>query len=125
MAHYAILNDKNIVTQVVIGKDETEPLPEGIASWEEYYGGKRCSYNTTGNSHELGGTPFRGNYPAPGYIYDEYWDAFYEPQPFPSWKMNYDKFMWEAPLPKPLHEPEDTFIYRWSEVNKEWVKVNL
>jgi len=125
MAHYAILDENNIVLRVVVGRDETDELPEGVESWEEYYGGKRCSYNTFGNTHSTGGKPFRGNYPAPGFIYDEEWDKFYAPQPYPSWKMNYEKFTWEAPIPMPSVKPEDDFFWRWSEPNKEWIKVNL
>lgn len=125
MAHYAILDDKNIVTSVIVGKDENDPLPEGVESWEKYYGGKRCSYNTFGNKHSLGGTPFRGNFPTSGYIYDEDFDIFYSPQPYPSWKLNYNTFTWEAPIPMPEPSYSDDWIYRWSEVNKEWIKVNL
>ena len=125
MAHYAILNENNIVTQVIVGKDETEPTPDGYSSWEEYYGGKRCSYNTFGNTHSLGGKPFRGNYPAIGDIYDNDWDAFYKPQPYLSWKMNYESFIWEPPIPYPDNNPDDKFIYKWSEPNQEWIKVNL
>lgn len=125
MAHYAVLDENNIVINIIVGRDENDPLPEGVESWEKYYGGKRCSYNTYANQHSLGGKPFRGNYPAPGYIYDEYWDAFYPPQPFPSWQMNYNLFVWEAPISKPASEPEDKFVYKWSEPNQEWIKVNL
>lgn len=125
MAHYAILNDKNIVINVIVGKDETDELPEGISSWEEYYGGKRCSYNTFGNVHSLGGKPFRGNYPAVGYTYDAEFDAFYSPRPYPSWKLNYNTFIWEAPIPKPEPQYSDDWIWKWSEVNQEWIKVEL
>ena len=70
MAHYAFLNDNNIVTEVIVGKDEDDnaDLPEGFDSWEAWYGDyrgqtcKRTSYNTFGNSHTLDGTPYRGNY---------------------------------------------------------------
>jgi len=123
MAHYAILNENNIVVDIIVGKDENDVLPEGYSSWEEYYGGKRCSYNTVGNINSNGENPFRGNYPGIGFIYDEEWDAFYIPQPYPSWKMNYQKFIWEPPIPKPEIEPGIGFLWRWSEVNKEWIQV--
>ena len=64
MAHYALLNSANVVTQVITGKDETDTLH----NWEDYYGNfhncnvKRTSYNTKENTHILGDTPFRGNY---------------------------------------------------------------
>jgi hypothetical protein len=75
MAHYAFLNDDNIVTEVITGIDETE-LIEGLDT-ETWYGNfrgqvcKRTSYN--GN--------IRKNYAAIGYIYDEVRDAFISPEP--------------------------------------------
>ena len=70
MAHYAFLDNNNVVIEVIAGIDEdnTDELPEGFDSWEAWYGnfrGQTCirtSYNTYGNSHNLDGTPFRGNY---------------------------------------------------------------
>jgi len=90
MAHYAFINDHNIVTQVIVGRDEDD-LVEGVTSWEEYYGerhNQRClrtSYNTRAGEHVLGGTPFRGNYAGVGYSYDETLDAFLPPKPHASW----------------------------------------
>ena len=72
MAHYAFLDENNVVVQVIVGRDEDD-LVEGVASWEDYYGErhgqtcKRTSYNTAGNQHLLGGVPFRGNYAGIGY----------------------------------------------------------
>jgi len=90
MAHYAYIKDGK-VTQVIVGPDEnaTENLPEGIASWEEYFeqkypdldAVKRTSYNTRANTHINGGTPFRGNYAGVGDIYDEVNDVFYPVDP--------------------------------------------
>jgi len=71
MAHYAYLDDNNIVTQVIVGKDETEPTLEGFDSWEQYYGAIRTSYN--GN--------IRYNFAAIGYTYDPIDDAFIAPMP--------------------------------------------
>ena len=53
-----ILNEDNIVTNIIVGKDENDQLPENFSSWEEYYGGKRCSYNTFANTHSNNGKPF-------------------------------------------------------------------
>tara|TARA_Y100000004_G_C8936884_1_gene422491 strand:+ start:922 stop:1254 length:333 start_codon:yes stop_codon:yes gene_type:complete len=90
MAHYAFIKD-GIVTDVIVGIDEdnTEELPEGFSSWEEFYlstrpgqdACKRTSYNTLYNEHLDGGTAFRGNYAGIGYIYDEANDVFYIPDP--------------------------------------------
>ena len=96
MAHYAFLNEENIVTEVITGIDEdnTDTLPEGFASWEAWYAdfrGKTCkrtSYNTFENSHLLGGTAFRGNYAGIGMTYDTDNDVFYLPQPYGSWTLS-------------------------------------
>jgi len=122
MAHYAFINDKNIVTQVIVGRDEDD-LAEGVTSWEEYYGerhGQRClrtSYNTYAGEHIAGGTPFRGNYAGIGYRYDEDLDAFIPPRPFASWTLS--GVVWEAPIPM----PDDEQRYVWVEVLGDWVAV--
>jgi len=121
MAHYAFLDSNNIVTQVIVGKDE-EDLPEGITSWEEYYGNlknqvcKRTSYNTRAGEHTEGGTPFRGNYAGIGYSYNEELDAFIPQQPFASWTLNESTYSWDAPVAY----PEDGEIYVWNESAGNW-----
>ena len=73
MAHYAFLDENNVVTEVIVGKDEGE---DGI-DWEQHYGefrGQKCrrtSYNTQGGVHRLGGTPYRVNYAGIGYVFRE------------------------------------------------------
>jgi hypothetical protein len=104
MAHYAFLNEENIVTNVIAGRDEDD-LVEGVTSWEDYYGafhGQRClrtSYNTWGGVHAFGGTPFRGNYAGIGFTYDEALDAFIAPKPEPTdeiadWVLDEETFTW-------------------------------
>ena len=123
MAHYCFINSNNIVTQVIVGRDEDE-IVDGITNWETYYGekmGERClrtSYNTIGNEHTGGGTPYRGNYAGIGFKYDEENDVFVAPQPFPSWTLN-DSYLWEAPVAY----PEDGEQYVWNENRKEWEAV--
>ena len=106
MAHYAFINEQNIVTEVIVGIDETDTstLPEGFASWEDWYGDfkgqtcKRTSYNTYGNEHKSGGTAFRGNYAGKGFIYDTDNDVFYEPEPVVEGKtftLNESTWLWE------------------------------
>jgi len=127
MAHYAFLNKKNIVTEVIVGKDENE----GDLDWEVYYGSKRgqtckrTSYNTRGGEHILGGTPFRGNYAGIGYEYKEDLDAFIPPQPFASWALNETTFLWEAPVPMPedAGTGEPPIMYRWDEETTNWVLI--
>lgn len=124
MAHYAFINDNNIVTQVIVGRDEDD-LVEGVTSWEDYYGARhgqtclRTSYNTRANEHSEGGTPFRGNYAGIGYRYDEALDAFLPPQPYPSWTLDESTYSWNAPTPY----PEDGEAYVWNENQKVWEAV--
>ena len=111
MAHYAFLDENNIVTEVITGRNETEVV-DGISDWEEYYGnrrGVRCvrtSYN--GN--------IRKNYAGIGYTYDETRDAFIPPKPFDSWTLNEDTCTWEAPVAY----PEDGEVYTWNEEAQSW-----
>lgn len=120
MAHYAVLDDNNIVTQVFVGKEEGEMDWD----WELYYGAKRTSYNTHGGVHSEDGTPFRKNYAGIGYTYDEARDAFIPPQPYPSWTLNDDTCLWDCPVeqPDPIENEDGTVTFHiWDEDNQEWV----
>jgi hypothetical protein len=120
MAHYAILDAHNVVTQVVVGKDEHEPGPDGLPwDWETYYGGKRTSYNTQGGAHLTGGMPFRKNYAGIGFTYDETRNAFIPPKPYPSWALDEATCLWVAPMPYPA----DGNRYAWSEDDQTWLEV--
>jgi len=120
MAHYAYLNENNIVQGVFVGKDESEVV-EGISDWEVYYGAKRTSYNTIGGVHQLGGTPYRKNYAGIGYTFDEARDAFIPPKPYESWLLNEDSCLWEAPVAMPT----DGKLYMWDEENQSWNEVAI
>ena len=118
MAHYSFINDENIVVEVITGKDENdlETLPEGFASWEEYYETKRdgltckrTSYNTQAGEHLNGGTAFRGNYAGIGFTYDPDNDVFYAQSPHSSWVLNETSWIWEAPLPRP--DPQTDYVW--------------
>ena len=110
MAHYAFLNENNIVTEVIVGIDETE-LIEGLSP-EQWYGNfrnqtcLRTSYN--GN--------IRKQYAGIGWSYDSDADVFVQPQPFPSWSLdsNHD---WQSPTPKP-----DGDVY-WDESSLSWLPI--
>ena len=109
MAHYAFLDNDNIVTEVITGVDETE-LIEGKdpETWYGEFRGqvcKRTSYN--GN--------YRKNYAGINYKFDEELDAFIAPQPFASWILDED-CKWQAPIPYPT----DGVIYEWSEAEVDW-----
>jgi hypothetical protein len=119
MAHYAFLDENNIVTEVIVGKDEGE---DGI-DWESHYSAfrgqpcKRTSYNTIGGVHINGGAPFRKNYAGIGYAYNAIRDAFIPPQPFPSWALDDATCQWNAPVPMPT----DGQRYAWDEATQAWV----
>jgi hypothetical protein len=111
MAHYAFLNEQNIVTEVIVGIDESDTSQ----NWEEFYGNfrgqtcKRTSYNNN----------IRKNFAGVGYTYDESRDAFIPPQPFNSWSLNEQTCLWEAPTPMPT----DDKTYIWDESQQNWVGV--
>jgi hypothetical protein len=113
MAHYAFLDENNIVTEVITGKDETG-LIEGLST-ETWYGNfrgqvcKRTSYN--GN--------IRKNYAGIGFTYDAARDAFIAPKPFNSWVLDEATCRWQAPTPMPT----DNKRYNWDEATTSWVEV--
>jgi hypothetical protein len=111
MAHYAFLDENNIVTEVIVGKDENELL-DGLTP-EEWYGsfrGQRCLRTSYNNN-------IRKQFAGVGYKYDEDADVFIVPQPYPSWSLdeNYD---WQAPT----EYPADGKQYLWDELNQVWVE---
>lgn len=116
MAHYAFLNENNIVTEVIVGRNETEVV-DGISDWEKAYGeyrGQKCvrtSYH--GN--------IRKNFAGVGFTYDETRDAFIAPQPFPSWVLNEETCRWEAPIAR----PDNTKIYSWDESTTSWIEASI
>lgn len=122
MAHYALLDEYNIVIEVITGKDETD-VP-GI-DWETEYTNvtgkvcKRTSYNTRAGQHILGGTPFRKNYAGIGYTYDSIRDAFIPPKIFESWILDEETCNYKPPFPPPDNEN----IYFWDETTIQWIIV--
>jgi hypothetical protein len=114
MAHYAFLDENNIVTEVIVGKNEGEDGKSG-EDWEAHYGAfrgqvcKKTSYN--GN--------IRKNYAGIGFKYDADLDAFIPPQPFASWVLNNDTAQWEAPVAM----PDDGKFYVWDEETISWKEV--
>jgi hypothetical protein len=112
MAHYAFLDENNVVTEVIPGVDETEGI-EGLSP-EEWYGnfrGQVCKRTSFNNN-------IRKQYAGIGYTYDAVADVFIAPKPFPSWSLdsNYD---WQAPI----DYPADGKDYSWDEANQVWVEV--
>lgn len=125
MAHYALLDDNNVVIDVFTGRDEDEQV-EGITDWEAHYSemrGGRClrtSYNTHQGQHSYGGTPFRLNYASVGFIYDESLDGFIPPKTLESWVLDASTGTWVAPIAK----PNDGLFYSWDEDTLSWVQID-
>ena len=119
MAHFAKLDDQNIVMEVIVVNNETlnnlpfpESEPVGIAFLTDWSGGytnlKQTSYNAN----------FRKNYAGIGYTYDSVLDAFISPKPYPSWLLNTETCLWQAPIPYPT----DGKQYYWNEETQQWVE---
>lgn len=131
MAHYAFLDENNIVQKVLVGLDENNlsELPSGFESFEEYYSNvvgmvcKRTSYNTQHNTHILDGVVFRGNFAGKGYTYDEVNDVFLEPKPFDSWILDETTWSWQPPVAMPELTEEQIAAnnyYTWNENTTSW-----
>ena len=115
MSHFAKVCDGK-VTQVIVAEKEFFDtfVDSSPGTWIQ------TSYNTRGNQHPEG-RPLRGNYAGIGYIYDSVNDVFYAPQPYPSWILNNNTWLWESPVPYPT----DDKIYTWDETITNWVEYNV
>lgn len=118
MAHFAQLNEENIVTQVIVVANEDTMDAEGneveaigIDFCTNLLGGKwvQTSYNAN----------IRKNYAGIGFKYDADLDSFIPPQPYPSWVLNEETAQWQAPVPY----PDDSKPYIWDEDSGAWVAV--
>lgn len=127
MAHFAQIDENNIVLQVVVIEDEHEHRGHEYLSEDLGLGGTwlKTSYNTRGGEHVLGGSPFRKNYAGKGDRYDPQLDAFIPKCPFPSWvDIDEETATHLPPKPYPPVTPEDAFVWDWSEEQLDWVKVD-
>jgi len=117
MAHFAKLDENNVVIFVTVGRDEDNGKEAELSarSGDVY---KQTSYNTYGGVHANGGTPLRKNYAGIGYTYDSQRDAFIPPKPFASWVLNETTCLWNAPTPMPT----DNKYYQWNESTLAWVE---
>jgi len=111
MGHFAKVVDGK-VTQVIVAE------PDFFQTFVDSSPGEwiQTSYNTQGNQHTQGGTPLRGNFAGIGYTYDQTNDVFYAPKPYPSWVLNTETWVWEAPTAYPT----DGNIYSWDEESVLW-----
>ena len=116
MAHFAELDENNVVLRVIVvsnadalDENGSESETVGAAFCQNLFGGTWVQTSYNGN--------IRKNYAGIGYTYDAALDAFVPPQIYPSWVLNSDTAQWEAPVPK----PSDGKIYRWDENVCNWV----
>jgi hypothetical protein len=111
MAHYAFLDENNIVTEIITGIDETE-LIEGLdpETWYGNFKGQVCKRTSFNNK-------IRKQYAGVGYQYDVANDVFISPQPYPSWSLdeNYD---WQPPVARP-----EGITWRWDESTLSWFEI--
>ena len=124
MAHFAKVLNGRVVKVIVAEQDYINSMVDTSAGeWVQ------TSYNTHGGVHyepnsqtpkEDQSGALRYNYAGEGYIYDKEADAFYEPQPFPSWTLNTSTYMWEAPVAYPTDDKR----YHWNEENTNWEELS-
>ena len=129
MAHFAKLDQNNIVIFVTVGRQEDDKKEKELSERTgDIY--KQTSYNTRNGIYYNPQTnepdadqskAFRKNYASIGYKYDEDRDAFIPPKPFESWILNEDTYNWECPIPY----PNDEKMYKWNESITNWEEVTL
>ena len=105
MSHFAEINNDNIVQRVIVS--EQDFINSGVVG--DSFRWVQTSYNNN----------FRKNYAGKGYTYDKTRDAFYAPQPFPSWVLDEDTCRWDAPTPY----PDDGKQYNWDEDTTSWKEI--
>jgi hypothetical protein len=124
MGHFAKVENGHVTQVIVAEQDFINTGAVGDPStWVQ------TSYNTQGGIHRNGGTPLRKNYAGIGYVYDAGRDAFYAPQPYPSWTLDESTCFWQAPVEQPAAvmpttEHEGTY-YQWDESVVNWKAVTV
>ncbi|CAB5219999.1 hypothetical protein UFOVP231_31 [uncultured Caudovirales phage] len=119
MSHYAKILDGKVIQVIVAEPDFFDTFVDSSpGQWLQ------TSYNTRGGVHygpdgqPDNGVALRGNYAGVGYTYDAVNDVFYAPQPFASWVLNNQTWLWDAPVPYPT----DGMVYTWDEPTTSWVQ---
>jgi len=116
MAHFAQIDENNIVTKVLV--IEQDVIDTGLFGEPSSF--VQTSYNTHAGVHTLGGTPLRKNYAGTGYTYDSGRDAFIPPKPYNSWTLVEDTCLWTAPVAMPT----DGKVYSWDEETLSWKDIS-
>jgi hypothetical protein len=117
MAHWAELDENNIVIRVVATSNDDSAGDEGYQWLIDKLGGTwvKTSYNTIEGKHQLGGTPFRKNFAGEGFYFDSELDAFIPPKTYPSYILNPTTCSWYPPVPMPSQG------FEWNEETLSWV----
>ena len=132
MAHFAELNDSNVVLRVVVIADsDADTEANGIAKCQSLFGAdtiwKQTDKKTFRNVHADGGTPFRKNYASVGDTYRPDLDAFIPIQHYPSWQLNTTTGGWEPPIPLPNTNVTNggVMLHEWDEENRSWTEIDI
>ena len=113
MAHFAEIDEDNVVVRVLVTDNNDPNGDEGYQWLIDNLGGTWVKTSYNGN--------IRKNFAGIGYTYDEALDAFVPPQPFASWTLNEETALWEAPVPYPT----DGILYSWDEEAGSWQVVEF
>ena len=111
MSHFAKV-ENGIVAQVIVAEQDFIDSGAVSGTWVQ------TSYNTHAGQHPEN-RPLRKNYAGIGFIYDSVRDAFYAPQPFPSWSLDEQTCTWQPPVAY----PSDGNKYKWDESSVSWVLI--
>ena len=123
MSYFAEIDENNLVKRVIAISQENI----NTGNWGSPEIWVQTSYNTRNGVHYApnsdtpdGGVALRKNCAGRGYTYDPTRDAFYAPQPYPSWVLDEDTCLWEPPTAM----PDDGKFYHWDEDTLSWVEVS-
>lgn len=111
MAHFAEIDENNVVIRVVVTDNNDPAKDEGYSWLVNNLGGTwvKTSYNAN----------IRKNFAGIGFTYNKKLNAFIAPKPFVSWVLNKETCKWEAPIPY----PDDSKIYTWQESKLNWLEL--
>ena len=114
MAHFAKVIDNKVINVIRAEQSFFDTfIDDTPGEWIQ------TSFNTECGEHRLGGTPLRKNFAGVGHIYDRAKDAFYAPQPYPSWTLDESTCSWNPPVAM----PSNPSMHIWNETTKAWNEI--